>query len=435
MTDLELTGHEFEEVPVREMLRQCVWKLDENDPHEVPCTLGLHYGQAGTLLASHFVGQVWLHVKQAVETPPPKPIALRILPKRGDGQAEKVVDFMAMLDACLGHPVVSHHLDTCFHFWPEQPSMVSEMTKDVRLLVIALYLRYLTVLCQRHLRKEFRHVRENLCGRVKGRVLVQDNLRQNTVRCRPDRVVCQYQEHSLDSPENQILRAALVQCLKELPHAPNLSSINKVQEWARFCDASLRGVRLRRIHPNEFRFLRLGGLKRAYKQPLRFAEWVLALLGSDPNQERKAGTSSIPPFAIDMNELFERYCEVLLRREKHNGNPRNPWAGYKDNNLGKSLKIRPDFIESATGEVLDAKYKYGWAPSNNRGDVYQVVAYCRQEFVKKELSDEYARKAVILYPCASGNGEPGSIATEEQCLKDDYHDPEIVIRRVHLPLK
>jgi 5-methylcytosine-specific restriction endonuclease McrBC regulatory subunit McrC len=88
---------------------------------------------------------------------------------------------------------------------------------------------------------------------------------------------------------------------------------------------------------------------------------VLRLLGPDPLDEDKIEKRplNLPPFAIDMNELFERYCEVALRKVPG----QRVWAGYndKERNLGSDsgFKVRPDFLVKTNDAtwIVDAKYK------------------------------------------------------------------------------
>jgi len=339
-----------------------------------------------------------------------------------------------MAARCLEHPRVAAHMERCFYIWPEKEPLQSDIAGDFRLLVVAQYCRELAELCKRHLRKEFVHVSDNLTGRVKGRILVEENIRQNLVRGRPDRTVCRYQVHSLDSPLNQILRSALEQCLKELRrYRGNSGGMDKIREWARQCQSTLAGVKLRRIHPAEFSSIHLGGLKKAYKKPLNLAKTVLSMLGSDPSGEIRTTT---PPFALDMNELFERYCEVLLRKEL-NGKD-NLWVGFHDNNLGyrDEILVRPDFIIE-NNSIIDAKYKYNWPdkPNNTtsedtkRWDIFQMLVYSRHKAVESILKDSSSElKLTVMYPTLK---ETDRVTV----LKKDLGEWAIDTYPVSLPIK
>ena len=113
-----------------------------------------------------------------------------------------------------------------------------------------------------------------------------------------------------------------------------------------------------------------------------------------------------------MNELFERYCEVCLRKNSNY----SVWAGYGDQNLGEDFKVRPDFLvtDSQNGWIVDAKYKpnWSWNKQDHRPDVYQVMAYSRHRGVLRELGnlmkriDEPHPTVVILGPGTPLSDEP-----------------------------
>lgn len=419
---------EFSELPKNHPLcEEAGWQTAKNDfLPDNPETLGLHHNLWGRLSASHFVGQV------RIPSDDEKIYELKVSPKI------KHVNFLAMFQKCVFDPVVSVHLDKCFYFWPEKQPLESPMFKDqVRELIISLYLKELFQLCKRHLRKEFFQVEDNLVGRVKGKILIHQNIRSNSARGRLDRVACLYQSHNFDSPENQILRAALQQSIRTLRRSEFSSDGSKINEWARFCDTALAGVEIKRIDPSIFCRLRLGGLKKVYKKPIDLAKWVLSLLGSDPNSEFQK--SEMPPYAIDMNELFERYCEALLREKSGS----DLWAGYHDRegNIGVRFKIRPDFILRSESIILDAKYKKEWVKraesdqddfTNVRSDVYQLVSYaCHKAALDKAGKPEDKLKVCVLYP--SMNEGKSGLGEEEHVLRNDFKNPKFYVRKVFLP--
>lgn len=306
-----------------------------------------------------------------------------------------------MLRHCLEDQAVARRLcDKSLFLDLDQTPLETKEQKEVNLLVIVRFLRDLYDLCRRFLRRGFIRVEDNLPARCKGRLLINDNLRHNLTRGRADRLYCQFQVHSLDSPLNQILRAALEQSLRYLRR---LGWENKIclWHWGNFALATLAGVRLRRIYPSEFSGWHLTGLLRPYRQPINSAKIILRLLGSDPTSELSKELpkqAALPPYSINMFELFERYCEVWLRRKL-----KKLWAGYDDQNLGEVITIRPDFIGPAITEegkiiddafgIYDAKYKYNWVTrakksgddeDSCRGDVYQLLAYSRHQLKNKK---------------------------------------------------
>src|ERR1700722_4731742 len=115
-----------------------------------------------------------------------------------------------MFATCCADPIVSRHLGATFFVWPEERPIEAEPVPSwfTPLLVIS-FLASLDDLCRRHLRRNYLRVVENLAGRIKGRIMVRDHLRQNLVHHPPDRVICDFGIFNEDCLENRILRAAL----------------------------------------------------------------------------------------------------------------------------------------------------------------------------------------------------------------------------------
>jgi 5-methylcytosine-specific restriction enzyme subunit McrC len=175
----------------------------ENPPER---WLGLHYYQ-GQFYPGDYVGLTWLGEGD-------ERVALQVKPK----EAFQRMDYLTMYLQCAEDPQVSGHLDRCFYCWPEDgPSeLVHEETLELSSLIIAAFLRELNLLCLRHLRRAFLQEERNLSGKVKGRVVMSAQLRENLYRCRGERIFCHYQIISDDCRENRILRAALEQSVRWL---------------------------------------------------------------------------------------------------------------------------------------------------------------------------------------------------------------------------
>lgn len=400
---------------------------EHRDESENPGTLGLAFQPSGAVYASHFVGQVWIR---------PRELAIIVKPKRGN----MLHVATSMLRRSLVDPHVAAHLDEMFWFWPEQDPITFDRTfTGLDFVVSVLYLKHLHSLCQRHLRRSFQKEVSNLCGRVRGKILVAETVRRNLALARPDRACCSYQVHTIDTPANRVLRAALEQARRCLYRA-GLKDTPAVLEWLATCHATLDSVPLARIELNDVtRLTPRAAVDRPYKEPLRLAKMVLMLFGSDPTIERRTDEAKIPPFAIDMNELFERYCEALLR----SGYP-NLVAFYRRQNLGSKLRVRPDFIvpgdQISRARILDAKYKYCWnGEKEDRPDVYQLLAYSRHNKVLSRLHEEPGQQTrlFILYPAETqipANPAAKLDLDQAQCeYTDDLNQVTFFSKQVPLP--
>jgi len=404
------------------------------NPESEPEVLGLHLrlipGEPRPRVRLHwFVGQVWLPLEG-------KPQALRVLPKLPN------LTPVRMYAECMNDPVVRSHLDQCVYFyWDEPPITVEDRNHPITLLVVMRYLGLLHELCRKHLRLMIIPVEANLAGRIKGRPLVPPTLRMNHAHGRLDRTYCRFQVQTIDTMPNQILAAALHQAIKYLQQSPLL--YRELSHIMTFSANALSGVTLRRILPTDFQGLHYGGFLRPYREPHRWARLVLRLLGPDPLEDiKEVRETALPPLAIDMAELFERYCQVKLRKVSD----QIVWAGYNDCNLGsRPLQVRPDFLVRAGNArwVVDAKYTDNWSWNNE--DVYQVIAYCAHREVRRVLnelkpgsdSDQHPT-AVILYPAQLGDQMPdhesGLDLSAPPGDVDVRHDFEVDILRIPVSL-
>ena len=341
-----------------------------------------------TYRLSHFVGAVWLQ-KPAGKEPG---IVLAVQPKIADLNAVRMFVEVAT------SPDYSHEAssDRLFDCEPSQPAMEGVTLPDMTLLQVAVYLRALSQFCQRNLRQDFARTRENLIGRVKGRILISANIRQNTVRGRSDRVVCEFTRMTLDTPANRILKVALVCCAHYLSIGPTLPPL---LDWLRQCDAALAEVSDATITDADFRGMVYSGLMQRYRRVHGLARMILKRLSTDANGQIPKQPSQTVPFYLNMWRLFELYVGVQLAKTGKRFKPQSQYSlpFTIDGKEVGSIGFRPDYcLPEDEGVIVDAKYKSiidsampeegslislsglqfanGVQPGN--ADVYQVIAYC-----------------------------------------------------------
>ena len=405
--------------------------------------LGL-YKIGGDYAPGNFIGMVWI----------------------GEGESRAVLrvdckfagmDYIRMYCECAEDPKVSDNLH-CLHLG-EGNLIDAPDSEDFSLLIAVAYLRELKALCSRHLRRHFLRERENFSGKVKGKILAGENLRRNVLRCRPDRVYCEYQSVSDDILENRILRAALERAARyvarnKIKTESVKEELPRVQEWIRLCRSRLCGVSIARIRPRDFAAARKRGVFAHYARPLQLAKAVLRQLGFNPQTEINDESAKTPPYAINSEELFERFAELKLREHFRQKGlelvaPRNNIVDGEF--FGK--KLRPDFYVPLAAEagcehsphILDAKYKSlksrtetGARKNPAHGDIYQVVAYSRHKGVAEKLQNKKTSsldadkiKLSLVYPRLENNAN-GEVAESE--TTDAFHS-ELKIQTVPCPVK
>ena len=392
-------------------------------------TLGVYSASDG-LRPGNFIGMVWVGTDD-------NRTVLRV------GAKFEGMDYIRMFCECAEDPTVSEHFD-CLHL--EKGDLIDAPdSEDFSLLIAVAYLRELKALCSRHLRRHFLRERQNFAGKVKGKILAGENLRRNVLRCRPDRVYCEYQSVSDDILENRILRAALERAARYVARNNKQKNIQKelprVQEWIRLCRSRLCGVSIAPIRPRDFATARKRGVFAHYARPLQLAKAVLRQLGFNPQTELNKSTKT-PPYAINSEKLFESFAELKLREIHENLQVQK----YIEGGEGDfSVNIIPDFYVARDSKgnalIMDAKYKDTDEFDKGkpaREDMYQVVAYSQHnallEKIKHQSGETAAPDNIILslvYPRLENNPN-GDIATLK--TTNAFRHP-LLVQTVPCPVK
>lgn len=335
------------------------WNRSERQPPAAdnPRTLGLHWRDGGVIHCSHFIGAVRLG--EDADAP-----CLCVAPKL------KRLDLAAVFAAVLAAPQAQTgvEFDRLFGCDPTQAPIEGVQLPQLTLLEVTAYLYLLAQFVRRHLREDFRRVEENLVGRVRGRVRIADQVRENLVRARPDRMVCEFTVLGRDTPENRLLKAALEAGLRWLRQQPPSVVPAEVWHLGTLGRTALTAVPLQRIGPRDWASARRHGAMRHYAEPLALARLVLTRLHLDPTGGAAEDRHTLP-FFLDGNRLFEAWVGVCLG---HAGcQPEAQREGILALPDGYRWPFRPDFlvsIENPGGRaIVDAKYKPGKLDNSDGG--------------------------------------------------------------------
>lgn len=178
---------------------------------------------------------------------------------------------------------------------------------------------------------------------------------------------CAFEEYTEDTDMNRIVKAALGRCLRIPSLDPNLVRMLRFR-YRIFEDVAPLDRRFGSVP--EVSFTRLS-------EHWRPATELARLILSEESVRDKAGKTFGTSFTVDMNKLFERFVEKMVRREaKAAGLRLDSQAKRK---LSADISMKPDLVLRAGSVDLavgDAKYK---EPGNGRPpneDLYQLLAYC-----------------------------------------------------------
>ncbi len=330
------------------------------------------------------------------------------------------LDLMEMFMEVLSHPIVSAHfrIGDAFHIdIDEEPIEMEEVPREYLLFLALQYMYVLNNLVKRGLQRGYRRKEENLRGRVRGRILVGRTVRENWSRGRKHYVYSSFMEYSADNLENRILKAAFLKARSYLFH--NNIIHDTLAAWIGRISLDMEQVATTRIYPSDFSLTNVQRIRRDYDDALKLAKIILRHLGYDPTVKTDIEKSlkKVHPYWIDMNELFERYVEVELRKKEIEYF--KDWQVFPGYGRGEGTstdvgELRPDFVLVKGCEIAigDAKYKDEYQKQNRwiREDLQQIALYGR---IKKDIIENWLRdkrnwvgvfhymepKLYIFYPC------------------------------------
>nr|MDA3941445.1 hypothetical protein [Spirochaetia bacterium] len=245
------------------------------------------------------------------------------------------------------------------------------------------------------LKKGYIRETKNLSSKIKGRIFINQTIKSNHYKSKLEKTVCDYQKHTINCLENQILKTALIQSLKYLALIDNEHLVSKIKNILH----SFKLVETKEVFERDFSKTKLSSFFFDYKEALNLAKLIFNQLGYSLQTKRKEERIKIPPFYINMPELFERYVEIKLRKTYSV----NVISGYSNTSSDKNAYLwglRPDFIIRNQNIVVDAKYKYWFAnpvSDNLKDDLQQLSLYGRIEDLKNNIGTEENNEPLILF--------------------------------------
>lgn len=335
--------------------------------------------------ASYKIGAEWIDDKEA----------LVVTAKRG---MEKI-DFLSMFMTCFSSNLAIESFAKIYSINAEQPSIETNSLKGVVSPLIVLH--YLGVVSRiKTLKKGYIHRRDNL-KKVKGRIDILRNERTNIALKRYDRICCNYDEYSVDIPENRLLKKALLFSKRIVDRiGEHHSSYNNIKQMLARCMSMFENVG-DDVDIKDIRQIKGHKLFRDYAEAIRLAKLVLSHFDYSINKTSEAN-NKIVPFVLDMSLLYEHYVYGLL------------YLAYKNKITyqyqGKTGN--PDFLYSSESykAILDTKYipKYKSGSLDNYV-VRQLSGYSRDVSILRSLGYDVIESSptpsvpcIIIYPNGTG---------------------------------
>jgi len=376
----------FEETQI-EAVRKLAVPFRETEYEAKPAYLGIH---PQTLHAGYYIGADWLTEKHAIVVKPKIPN----------------LDFIGMFVRVLQFEPAANYFSKFYGIdFEKRPICSAAMQNRITPLLVIHYLALLKKLVGRGLKKDYVAQEENLQSKIKGRILIRQHLRTNTLRSRNDRVFCRYQEYTADTPENRLLKKAFLFAESYVRQLSIHNSYAAIRSIVRDIGTAFCGVS-DTVSSCDLKGSPRNKLYREYAEATRVAKTILRRFHYSI-AETRTGNDFTPVFWIDMSRLYEVYVYAKL------------CESYRDAILFQVpgyCRTAADFLKKDENLIIDTKYKPRYDQGNGGmlDDIRQLCAYARDRKILRQLSDPDAiPSCLIVYPEKVQTEDEENKTTEE----------------------
>ena len=352
---------------------------------DVPCFRLYKEEQAFLVDSNYFVGVDWLVPQKAV---------IYIEPKLND---RTQVDFLGMLLQSLEAPENLEHLEGLFQVDYEAPWISIPSQKDLLSPVLIIqFLKLVQKIVRKGLKKSYYVVEENLDSRVKGKIKVARQIKENIVKSRLTKTICRYQEYGVNTRENQFLKLVLnfvSAYLSQRQHFFTVAQQQQLQHILSYCLPAFQSVE-ELEQPHQRIHIKKNVFYKEYEEAIKVGGYILKRFSYNINRTSQEQTAT-PPFWIDMSKLFELYVYSQIRKVF----PQPNAVSYHDSFWGgkeTDILIR----EEGSKCVVDCKYKPQYKDhSPSLEDKRQLAGYVRLKSVynKLDVQQHELIKGLIIY--------------------------------------
>jgi len=193
-----------------------------------------------------------------------------------------------------------------------------------------------------------------------------------------ERIVCDFDEYDNDILENQIIKCT-IERISRSSVIQNRVLRNNLKKANRY----FQHISYRQLSYSDFAKVQYHVLNAHYEPILLFCKMIWELIGI----HERTGNSPFNAYSLDMNLLFEKYIEKLLKSRLGGLKVVPQRRTYLD--VEKDYLIKPDIVlvkNDIPALVIDTKYKIDESSSSQ--DVMQMFGYM----------NNYEVNGVLLYP-------------------------------------
>lgn len=344
------------------------WDSSSSDKSE-----GNAKGNTAGYYASYFIGAQWVA----------KGDSLVVTTKEGCDK----IDFLEMFSVCFNSGIASDEFSRIYEVDMEQPTIEAPELKSVLSpLIVVHFLSVVQRLVKRGLKKDYVQCGDNL-NKVRGHISVLCNERTNVMQQRFDRIFCNYQQYTVNNPENRLIKKALLFSKNVLQRVAASKGMKSLMQNINLCLSVFNGVD-EQIEVWEVKNIKHHKLFKEYGDAIRLAQMILRQYDYSITNIDSWKNDDCPVFWLDMSLLYEHYVWGLLKEA----------YGEKIHYQKYGYTGYPDFICYEPKMVMDTKYIPRLGQSHI--DTYiirQLSGYARDKHLFKELSAE-SIPCIVIYP-------------------------------------
>lgn len=365
----------------RELFQKLDLKFEPTSYEGIPKYLGI-----SNEWTSYYIGASWLTKDRAIV----------VTPKSIKDDDDLETDFIEIYIQALKFLPSAEYFSKFYAIDFEQPQIETDsLSEQLTPLLIIHFISCLQKITEHGLRKGYIIKEENLHSKVKGRIIIQKNLKKNIFTQRHDRIFCRFQEYTVDIPENRLLKKALKFSASYLDKLISLNyheEIGQIKQKINSIATAFYQVS-DSIEVYEIKTFRKNKLFYEYSEAIKVAKMILRFFDYSISKTGSCFTS-VPPFWIDMSRLFEIYVYSKLQEA-----------------YGQVIKFQvpgrlgsvADFIKTDEKLIIDAKYKTKYQKTNSAilADIRELSGYSRDDRILRTMG---VKKTVIqetepIIPC------------------------------------
>ncbi|MGE4385018.1 MAG: hypothetical protein AB7E39_04035 [Endomicrobiaceae bacterium] len=382
--------HSEEDISYIEDLYPLTIFFKQMEKQDCKCIEVIQNGSSKKIISNFYIGADWLKRNK---------LAIYVAPKKLNDNVPQT-DYMKMLFSYLKHPDVISNTEKTYEIKFNEPSIEIEQTQDlITPLLIVHFLQLLKIIVRKGLKKSYYKVEHNLNGKIKGKVLVSQTLKQNIIKNKLTKTLCQFDTFGYNTIENRILKRTLLFVKKYIAFSPYCYKL--VSDTVNYCQAAFSNVD-DDIELKYLKDIKYNIFFKEYKEALHISSLLLRRFGYNIKSIDKTYDKivKIPPFWIKMPILFELYVFGLLKEKYHNYIKYQIQGSYG----------QPDFILATNSikMIIDAKYRPTYQEEHKTdniiNDIRQISGYARDKKIltslgfNTEVEQDRVIDCLIIYP-------------------------------------